>query len=44
MENKLAYGGDTIKSEEHWGHAMDKIIQVVSSGNLSQTTWRIFFR
>ena len=30
MENKLAYGGDIIKSEGHWGHAMDKIIQVIS--------------
>ena len=30
MENKLAFGGDTIKSGGHWGHAMDKIIQVIS--------------
>jgi len=27
MENKLAFGGDILKSEGHWGHAMDKIIQ-----------------
>ena len=30
MENKLAFGGDILKSEGHWGHAMDKIIQVIS--------------
>ena len=30
MENELALGGDTMKSEGDWGHAMDKIIQVIS--------------